>query len=206
MRPLRGRVTKHHRFLLRLHLNQIDASEAAMATIDVEVEANLGPFRTAVELILSIPGIKHLGAHVIVSEIGIDMSRFPSAAHLISWACICPRNDESAGKRRSNRVRKGANWLKTTLVQCAFAAVKKKGSYLQAQFHRIRARRGPKKAIMAVVASILTAIYHMLKDGTMYHDLGCDHFKRHSTDQQKKRLVKRLSELGYAVELKPLTA
>jgi transposase len=203
---LRGRVTKHHRFLLRLHLNQIDALDSAVATIDAQVEANLGPFRIAVELITSIPGIKNLGAHVIVSEIGIDMSRFPSAAHLISWACICPRSDESAGKRRSNRQRKGANWLKATLVQCALAAVKKKGSYLQAQFHRIRARRGPKKAIMAVVASILTAIYHMLKDGTMYQDLGSEHFKRHSTDQQKKHLVKRLSELGYAVELKPLTA
>jgi transposase len=102
---LRGRVTKHHRFLLRLHLNQIDALEAAMATIDAQVETKLEPFRTAVELIMSIPGIKNLSAHVIVSEIGIDMSRFPSAAHLISWACICPRNDESAGKRRSNRVR-----------------------------------------------------------------------------------------------------
>jgi transposase len=159
-----------------------------------------------VELIMSIPGIKNLSAHVIVSEIGIDMSRYPSAAHLISWACVCPRNDESAGKRRSNRQRKGANWLKTTVVQCALAAAKKKGTYLQAQFHRIKARRGPKKAIIAVVASILTAIYHMLKDGTMYHDLGCDQFKRHSTHQQKRRLVKRLSELGYAVELKPLTA
>jgi transposase len=203
---LRGRVTKHHRFLLRLHLNQIDALDAAMATIDAQVEANLGPFRTAVELIMSIPGIKNLSAHVIVSEIGIDMSRFPSAAHLISWACICPRNDESAGKRRSTRVRKGGNWLKTALVQCALAAARKKGSYLQAQFHRLKARRGPKKAILAVVASILTAIYHMLKDGTMYHDLGCDHFKRHSTDQQKKHLVKRLSDLGFAVELKPLAA
>src|ERR1700730_11153838 len=91
---LRGRVTKHHRFLLRLHLNQIDALDAAMATVDAQVEANLGPFRTAVELIGSIPGIKNLGAHVIVSEIGIDMSRFPSDAHLISWAGICPRNDE----------------------------------------------------------------------------------------------------------------
>jgi transposase len=101
-----------------------------------------------------------------VSEIGIDMSRFPSAAHLISWACICPRNDESAGKRRSNRQRKGANWLKTRLVQCGLAAAKKKGSYLQAQFYRIKARRGAKKAIIAVVASILTAIYHMLKDGS----------------------------------------
>ena len=182
---LRGRVTKHHRFLLRLHLNQIDALDAAMATVDAQVEANLGPFRTAVELLMSIPGIKNLGAHVIVSEIGIDMSRFPSHAHLISWAGICPRNDESAGKRRSNRLRKGAPWLKTTLVQCAWAAIKKKDSYLQAQFYRIKARRGPKKAIMAVAASILTAIYHMLKDGTMYKDLGRNHFDRRSTDQQK---------------------
>jgi len=203
---LRGCVRKHHRFLLRLHLNQIDALDAATATIDAQVEANLGPFRTAVDLIISIPGIKNLGAHVIVSEIGIDMSRFPSDAHLISWAGICPRNDESAGKRRSNRLRKGAPWLKTTLVQCAWAAVKKKNSYLQAQFHRIKARRGPKKAIMAVAASILTAIYHMLKDGTTYQDLGSNHFNRRSTDQQKNRLVKRLAELGYAVEITPITA
>jgi transposase len=203
---LRGRVTKHHRFLLRLHLNQIDALDAAMATLDAQVEANLGPFRTAVDLIMSIPGIKNLSAHVIISEIGIDMSRFPSDAHLISWAGVCPGNDESAGKRRSNRLRKGAPWLKTTLVQCAWAAVKKKNSYLQAQFYRIKVRRGPKKAIMAVAASILTAIYHMLKDGTMYQDLGCNHFDRRSTNQQKKRLVKRLTDLGYAVEIKPLAA
>jgi len=160
----------------------------------------------AVDLVMSIPGIKKLGAHVIVSEIGIDMSRFPSDAHLISWACICPRNDESAGKRRSNRLRKGGTWLKTTLVQCAWAAVKKKDSYLQAQFYRIKARRGPKKAIMAVVASILTAIYHMLKDGTMYKDLGCNHFNRRSTDQQKTHLIKRLADLGYTVEIKPVVA
>jgi transposase len=199
---LRGRVTKHHRFLLRLHLDQIDALTVAMGRIDAQVAANLGPFRTAVDLIMSIPGVKNLGAQAI----GIDMSRFPSEAHLISWACICPRNDESAGKRRSNRLRTGATWLKTTLVQCAWAAVKKKDSYLQAQFYRIKARRGPKKAIMAVAASILTAIYHMLKDGTMYHDLGRDHFDRRSTDQQKKSLVKRLADLGYAVEIKPLAA
>ena len=153
-----------------------------------------------------MPGFKNLGAQVVISEIGIDMSRFPSAAHLISWACICPRNDESAGKRRSNRLRKGASWLKTTLVQCAWAAVKKKDSYLQAQFYRIRARRGPKKAIVAVAASILTAIYHMLKDGTMYQDLGRDHFDRRTKDQQTQRLVKRLADLGYAVEIKPLAA
>ena len=203
---LRGRVTKQHRFLLRLHLNQIDSLVAAIATIDAQVEADLGPFRTAVEQVISIPGIKNLGAQVIVSEIGIDMTRFPSDAHLISWAGLCPRNDESAGKRRSSRLRKGAPWLKTTLVQCAWAAKNKKNSYLQAQFHRIKARRGPTKAIMAVAASILTAIYHMLKDGTMYQDLGHDHFNRRSKDQQKQRLVKRLADLGYAVEIKPLAA
>ena len=203
---LRGRVTKQHRFLLRLHLNQIDALDAATATVDAQVEADLGPFRTAVEQVISIPGIKNLGAQVIVSEIGIDMTRFPSDAHLISWAGLCPRNDESAGKRRSNRLRKGAPWLKTTLVQCAWAAVKKKNSYLQAQFYRIKVRRGPKKAIMAVAASILTAIYHMLKDGTMYQDLGSGHFDRRSKHQQKNRLLKRLADLGYAVEIKPLAA
>ena len=203
---LRGRVRKQHRFLLRLHLNQIDSLAAAIATVDAQVEENLGPFRTAVQQVVSIPGIKDLGAQAIVSEIGIDMTRFPSDAHLISWAGLCPRNDESAGKRRSNRLRKGAPWLKAMLVQCAWAAVKKKGSYLQAQFYRIKARRGPKKAIMAVAASILTAIYHMLKDGTMYQDLGSGHFNRQSKDQQKNRLVKRLADLGYAVEITPLAA
>jgi transposase len=202
---LRGRVTKHHRFMLRVHLNQIDSLAAAMAMIDAQVEERLEPFRTAAELIMSIPGIQSLSAQVIISESGIDMSRFPSDAHLISWACLCPRNDESAGKRRSNRTRKGAAWLKTTLVQCAWAAIKKRESYLHAQFHRLKARRGPKKAIMAVAASILTAIYHMLKDGTMYQDLGSKHFDRRSTERQTKSLVKRLADLGYAVELKPLT-
>ena len=201
---LRGRVKEHHRFLLRLHLNQIDALDAAIAEIDAQVEAGIAPFRTAVEQVTSIPGVKDLGARTILSEIGIDMGRFPSDAHLISWACLCPRNDESAGKRRSNRIRKGSPWLKTTLVQCAWAAARTKGSYLQTQFQRIRSRRGAKKAIVAVAASILTAIYHMLKHGTMYQDLGPDHFDRRSKERQKNRLVQRLAELGYAVELAPL--
>jgi transposase len=203
---LRGHVTDHHRFLLRLHLKQIDTLAAALAEVDAQVATNLEPFRIAVDLIKSIPGFDDIGAHVVVSEIGVDMNRFLSAPHLVSWAGICPRNDESAGKRRSNRLRKGAPWLKTTVVQCSWAAIKKKGSYLQALYYRIKARRGPKKAIVAVAASILTAIYHMLKDGTMYQDLGADHFNRRSTDQQKTRLVKRLADLGYAVELKPLAA
>jgi transposase len=203
---LRGRVTKHHRFLLRLHLNQIDALDAAVATIDRQVEAGIAPFRAAVEQVSSVPGIRDIGAQVIVSEIGTDMSRFPSDGHLISWAGLCPRNDESAGKRRSNRLRKGAPWLKTTLVQCAWAAVRKKDSYLQAQFLRLKSRRGPKKAIMAVAASILTAIYHMLKDGTLYQDLGSNHFQSRSKGQQTQRLVKRLADLGYEVALKPLAS
>ena len=200
---LRGRVTKNHRFLLRLHLRQIDALDAAIAAIDRQVEADIAPFRTAVQRLTSIPGVKALAAQVVLSEIGLDMSRFPSAGHLISWACICPRNDESAGKRRSNRLRKGAPWLKTTLVQAAWAAVNKKGSYLRAQFHRIKARRGAKKAIMAVAASVLTAIYHMLKDGTTYQDLGPHHFDRRSEAQHTRHLVRRLADLGYDVTLAP---
>jgi transposase len=138
---LRGRVTNNHRFLLRLHLNQIDALDAAVATVETQVEGILGPFQTTVEQVMSVPGIKNLRAQVIISEIGTDMSRFPSDQHLISWAGICPRNDESAGKRRSNRLRKGAPWLKTALVQCAWAAKNKKDSYLQA--HLLRDNQKP---------------------------------------------------------------
>jgi transposase len=169
---LRGRVTPHHRFLLKLHLDQIDCFVEAIARLDEEVNANVEPFRAAIELLSSIPGISHLSAEVLVSEIGIDMSRFKTDGHLISWAGLCPCNDESAGKRRSTRMKKGAPWLKTTLVQCAWAASRKKNSYLQAQYLRLRSRRGAKKAICAVAASILTAAYHMLKDGTFYQDLG----------------------------------
>ena len=160
---LTGRPGPHHRFLLGLHLGQIDALAAAIAAIDAEVERDLGPFREAVALLATIPGVGELTAEVVLSEIGLDMSRFPSAGHLISWAGLCPRQDESAGKRRSTRLKKGAPWLKTALVQAAWAAVRKKHSYLNAQFQRLRARRGPRKAICAVAASILTAAYHMLK-------------------------------------------
>src|SRR3712207_3200859 len=141
---LRGRVTGHHRFLLRLHLSQIDALDAAVARIDAEVDGNLASFRAAIALLTSIPGVSNLAAQVIVAEIGTDMGRFPTAGHLLSWAGLCPRNDESAGKRRSNRLRQGASWLKTTLVQCAWAGSRKKAGYLQAQFDRLRGRRGPK--------------------------------------------------------------
>ena len=200
---LRGRVTRHHRFLLALHLRQIDALDAAIASIDKEVEAGLDPFRPAVEILTSMPGVGALAARVIVAEIGVDMSRFPSAAHLVSWAGLCPKNDESAGKRRSTRLRKGAPWLKTTLVQCAWAASHKKDSYLRALFHRLRARRGQKKAACAVAASMLVAAWHMLRDGTLYKDLGANHFENQAKPSQINRLIAKITNLGYKVETAP---
>src|SRR3954447_20124944 len=215
---LRGRATRHHRFLLRLHLDQVDALGAAIERVDREVEAHLAPFRAAVELLASIPGVGALAARVIVAEIGTDMGRFPTAGHLVSWAGLCPRSDESAGKRRSAQLRKGAPWLARSAPRRGGApgqsprvgrggggGSRKTASYLQAQYHRLRARRGPKKAVCAVAASILTAAYHMLKDGTVYADLGPDHFDRRAKEVQARRLVRRLADLGYAVELAPLT-
>jgi transposase len=203
---LHGRIKRHHRFLLRLHLQQVDALDAAIAEIDREADAGLACFRDAVKQLSTIPGVSELSAQVILSEIGTDMGRFATAAHLRSWAGLCPRNDESAGKRRSTRLRRGAPWLKAMLVQCAWAAARTKATYLHAQFVRLRGRRGPKKAICAVAASILTAAYHMLKDGTFYEDLGAVHFDRRRPETQARRLVKRLAELGFSVELKPAAA
>ena len=203
---LRGRVKAHHRFLLRLHLDHLDAVDAAIARIDKEVDGQIEPFRTAVERLSSIPGVSSLSAEVIVSEVGLDMSRFPTVGHFISWAGLCPKNDQSAGKRRSTRMRKGAPWLKTILIQCAWAATRVKGCYLQAQYLRLRSRRGAKKAAGAVAASILTAAYHMLRDGTSYQELGGSHFDRRSTTQQVDRLLKRLHHLGYDVQIAPVAA
>ena len=203
---LRGRIKRQHRFLLRLHLQQIDALETGIAEIDAEVDAGLACFRDAVKQLSTIPGVSNLSAQVIVSEIGTDMSRFATDEHLRSWAGLCPRNDESAGKRHSTRLRRGAPWLKAMLVQCAWAATRSKATYLYAQFVRLRGRRGPKKAICAVAASILTAVYHMLKDGTLYQDLGANHFEQRRPETQARQLVKRLAALGFSVELKPAAA
>jgi transposase len=203
---LRGRVTRHHRFLLKLHLDQIDAFDATIARIDEEVNANVEPFRVAIEMLSAIPGVGDLSATVIVSEIGIDMSRFETAGHLVSWAGLCPKNDQSAGKRRSNRMKKGAPWLKSTLIQCAWCASRTKDSYLQAQYLRLRSRRGAKKAVCAVAASILTAAYHMLRNGTLYQDLGASYFDNRAKDKQALRLVSRLKNLGFEVQIKPVAA
>jgi len=203
---LRGRTTSHHRNLLKLHMQLIDALEAALGEVDAQVGKALAPIQDGAKLLKTMPGVSDIVANVIVAEIGVDMSRFPSAGHLVSWAGLCPRNDESAGKRRSTRVRKGAPWLKTTLVSAAWAAVRRKGTYLQAQFLRIKARRGAKKAIIAVAASMLGAAFYMLRDGTEYRDLGPDYFVRRDKSKTIGRLVKRLRDLGCQIELKTAAA
>ena len=198
---LRGRVTPHHRALLKLHLGLVDALESALDEVDRNVGKALEPIRDLARLLTTMPGVSNVVAHVILAEIGFDMKRFPTSGHLISWAGLCPRNDESAGKRRSTRVRKSANWLKTTLVTAAWAAVRVKNSYLHAQFVRIKSRRGAKKAILAVAASMLTAAYFMLRDGVEYEDLGSHHFDRRDRSKVIHRLVRRLQDLGCTVQI-----
>ena len=213
---LRGRVMEVHRFLLQLHLGQVDALDAAIAKIDCEVKAAVDRMDRRVEdgqatlaaliaLLMTIPGIGLLAARMILAEIGRDMSRFPTAGHLVSWSGLCPGNNESAGKRRSSRLRKGAPWLKTLLVQCALSASRKKDSYFRAQFLRLKSRRGHKKAVCAVAASILTTIYHMLKNGTAYKDLGIDYFDRRTAETKAKYFVNQLAKLGFQAELQPLS-
>jgi transposase len=203
---LTGRVTAHHRHLLKLHLELIEHLEAAVEEIDAQLGDTLAPFREAVARIDAVPGIAGVVAQAIVGEIGFDMSRFPTHQHLISWACLCRRLDESAGKRKSTRTRKGACWLTTVLVQAAWAAVRTKNSYYRAQFLRLRARRGPKKAIVAVAASMLTAIYYILRDGVEYRELGGQYFERLDRSKVTQRLVKRLQDLGYQLHLDDVAA
>lgn len=199
---LRGRVTAHHRTILKLRVDLIGALESALRQVDTAVGKALAPICHAAQLLKTIPGISDVAANVILAEIGADMSRFPTAGHLVSWAGLCPRNDESAGKRRSTRVRKSGTWLKTTLVTAAWAAARKKDCYLRSQFLRLKARRGPKKAILAVAASMLTAVYHMLRNGVPYHDLGSGYFDRLDKAKAINRLVRRLNQLGCEVDVK----
>jgi transposase len=201
IQALHGRISAHHRRLLKLHLGLIDSLQQALATVDADVGKTLAPIEECARLLTTMPGVSELTAHVLVAEIGVDMARFPTAGHLLSWATMCPRNDESAGKRRSTRTRKGAPWLKTALVTAAWAAVRVRGSYLQAQFLRLKARRGAKKAILAVAASMLNAAWHMLKDRVEYKDLGADHFARRDRSKAIRRLVRRLNDLGCEVQL-----
>jgi transposase len=212
---LHGRLTNHHRFMLELFLQQYDALanaiakidkqvDVAFAKMDAEVAAGQATFRTLISLLCTVPGIGELAARTILAEIGTDMGRFPTAGHLLAWAGLCPGQNESAGKRKSSRLRKGSPWLKTLMVQCGWAAARKKDSYYKAQFNRLRGRHGAKKAVCAVAASMLTAIYHMLKNGTEHQDLGADHFDRRSTEIKARRLAAQIAKLGFQVEIRPL--
>jgi transposase len=203
---LRGNVRGHHRLLIRLHLEQIDSLRKAIAELEAQVDADLAPFRVQVALLTTIPGVSDVAARVIVSEMGTDLTRFKNSPSLISWAGLCPRCDESAGKRRSTRIRHGAPWLKTTLIQCAWAAIRKKDSYLRAQFHRLKARCGPMKAIVAVASSMLTSAYHMLRMRSEYRDLTPAHLERKDAEKTAKRLIKRLADLGLKVTVERATA
>ena len=214
---LHGRLRDHHRFLLNLHLGQWDTLDASIRTIDAEVGERIeameaqrreseAPFCQLIQRLAAIPGVSVLSAQTILSEIGRDMSRFPSAGHLVAWAGLCPGNNQSAGKKRSSRLRKGAPWLKSMLVQCAWAARRKKDSYYMAQFNRLKSRRGPQKAICAVAASMLTAIYHMVQRGTPYQDLGADHFLRRDATAEVNRMSRRIARLGFRVTIEPIEA
>ncbi len=212
---LHGRLTDHHRFLLRLHLQQYDALAATIGELDREADERLARldqrierkagFRDLIGLLVTIPGVSRLSALTILSEIGPDMGRFATAGHLVAWAGLCPAQNESAGKRRRGRLRKGAPWLKTMLVQCAWAAKRAKASYYSAQFFRLRARRGPQKAVCAVAASLLTAVYHMLKDGVPHRDLGGAYFEGRRPKAKLNRLVQQIRDLGYDATLQPIS-
>lgn len=199
---LQGAVTDHHRFLLRLHLEHVESLERRIEEVEEQIEKLLVPFAEAYRRLQTIPGVSHRVAQTLLAEIGPDMSRFPSSGHLLSWAGLCPRMDESAGKRRSNRVRHGNGWLKTTLVQAAWAATRTKDTYLRSQFLRIRSSRGSKKAVIAVAASILTAAYFILRDGSQYRELGPHYLETLRQVKSAQHLQRRLERLGYEVQLK----
>lgn len=203
---LDGRVHPHHRALLHHILAHIDFLEAQLAQLTAEIEAAQAPFAEALALVQTAPGVAEAAASAIVAEIGTDMSRFPSAAHLASWAGLCPGNRQSAGKRLSGRTTPGNVWLRAVLGEAAWAASRTKGTYLAALYHRLARRRGKQKAIVAVAHSLLVSIYHMLRDHRPYQDLGPDHLDQLDHDRLQRQYVRRLEQLGYAVTLTPAPA
>jgi transposase len=201
---LAGNFTAHHALLVGEILAHIDYLDEAVARLSAEVERVLGPFAAKVDLLDTIPGVNRRTAEVLLAEIGPDMSRFPSAAHLASWAGMCPGNNESAGKHRSGKTRKGSRWLRIALVEAAQAAARTKNTYLAAQYGRIKGRRGHNKAIVAVAHSILVIAYQLLTREQPYTDLGADYFvKRQQSDAYRNRLVRQLERMGYDVTVEP---
>jgi transposase len=199
---LSGNVSAHHRFMLRSLLDQVEYLERQVESFDQQIEAVMSPLELeAVQRLDEIPGFDRRAAENVLAEIGIDMSRFPTAGHLSSWAGMCPGNNESAGKRRSGHMTDGSKWLKRTLNQTGWAASRKKNSYFQAQHRRLSKRRGSKRATMAVGHSQLCVAYEMLKNNTRFADLGGSYFDTRNEDRVKAKMITRLEAMGYKVTL-----
>lgn len=196
-----GRLTPHYAFLLQQHLALIDTLDAHLTTLDARIEAAMAPFAETAALVQTMPGVAARAAPAILAETGMDMSPFPTAQHFASWARLCPGNHESAGKRRPTTTGKGATWLRATLQEAAWAAVHTKKSYYRALYHRLKARGGPKKAIVAVQHAMLVALWHMLTRRVPHQDLGPDYFAQRNTERTLRHHVRRLEQLGYQVLL-----
>jgi len=201
---LEGRVQPHQRVLIRAQLEHIAFLEAAIAGLDTEVAQALVPFQQAMTLLQSLPGVTHTAAAALIAEIGVDMSRFPSAKHLASWAGVCPGNKQSGGRRLSGATTHGDPWLRGLLAQIAWAAVRTKGTACAARFHRIARRQGRQKAVVAVMHHLLVVIYRLLRDAVPYQEPGPDYYHPDDPARQRRRLVQRLEHLGFAVTLTPL--
>jgi transposase len=202
-RALAGRFGAHQRFLLAEQLALIDALEASIERVSAAIAEQVRPFEETMERLQTIPGVGRRVAEILVTEVGVDLGRFPTAGHLASWAGLCPGHHESAGKRSSGRTRRGNLTLRTALLEAAQAAGHTKATYLSAQFHRLAARRGRKKAAVAVAHSILVIAYHLLSRGTTYQDLGVNYFDERDRQAVERRAVRRLEALGFKVTLEP---
>mgnify|MGYP001616662236 CR=1 FL=1 len=206
-KALSGQVGHHQRFMLAEQLAHIDDLDERIARLDAEIEERMRPFAELINRLDAIPGVGRRIAHVIIAEVGTDLSRFATAGHLASWAGMCPGNNESAGKRKSGKTRKGNSALRAALIEAGHAAGKKKDSYLRAQYHRLTARRGRNKAAVAVGHTILGIAYHLItNEHSFYSDLGVHYFDERDRDRVQNRLVHRLEALGYTVSLEPAAA
>jgi len=198
---LEGRVEEHQRFLVKLQLDRLEAVETDLKVLQNRIQEKFEPYAAQLALLREIPGVDWTLAAVIIAELGVDMSVFESVSQLASWAGVCPGNNESAGKRKSSRIPKGNVYLKTALVEAANSAAKAKGTYLRDKFYRLKARRGYKRAAVAIAHKILAAIYHMLSQQVSYHDLGDLYLDKLNKHHLTRNLVHRLERLGYAVTL-----
>jgi len=200
-KALEGHLTEHHRFMLRLLWKELGQQEELIAELDRKIEEQTRPFANEIERLDAVPGVDRRVAEVALAEVGSDMKPFPTHSHVASWAGMCPGNEESAGKRRRQRLTPGNRWLKRSLVQAAWAASHTKHTYLASQYRRLAGRRGRKRALVAVGHSMLVIFYHMLKDRTTYKDLGGDFFDRLEPERLTRYYVKRLEDLGHKVKL-----